>query len=79
MRGMMDRDDPRGPGQGPLDRPERGAGDPIGEDAYPGGGMMPPTADLDDPIPEAGMPGEPEAEPSQLDEEEGLEPSERPD
>ena len=48
-------------GQGPLDHPAREAGDPIGEDAYPGGpGMMPPTADMDDPIPETGMPGEPE-------------------
>lgn len=50
------------PGQGPLDRPGRDAGDPIGSDAYPGGsGLMPPTADMDDPIPETGMPGEPEA------------------
>ncbi len=49
-----------GAGQGPLDRPARDAGDPIGDDAYPGGsGMMPPTADMDDPIPETGMPGEP--------------------
>jgi len=50
------------PGEGPLDRPERGAGDPIGDNAYPGGGMMPPTADMDDPIPETGMPGEPTVE-----------------
>ncbi len=41
---MIDRDDPQGPGQGPLDRPDRDAGDPIGDDAYPGGGTMtPPT------------------------------------
>jgi hypothetical protein len=46
------------PGEGPLDRPERGANDPIGDDAYPGG-TLPPTADMDDPIPETGMPGEP--------------------
>ncbi len=51
------------PGQGPLDRPERGANDPIGDNAYPGGGgMLPPTADMDDPIPETGMPGEPTLE-----------------
>ena len=51
----------QGAGQGPLDRPERDAGDPIGENAYPGGGgLTPPTADMDDPIPETGMPGEPE-------------------
>jgi hypothetical protein len=48
-------------GQGPLDRPGRDGADPIGDNAYPGGpGMMPPTADMDDPIPETGMPGEPE-------------------
>jgi hypothetical protein len=51
------------PGEGPLDRPERGANDPIGDNAYPGGGgMLPPTADMDDPIPETGMPGEPTLE-----------------
>lgn len=50
-------------GEGPLDRPARDAGAPIGDDAYPGGpGMMPPTADMDDPIPETGMPGEPTLE-----------------
>ena len=42
-------------------QPPRDPGDPIGDDAYPGGsGMLPPTADMDDPIPETGMPGEPE-------------------
>ncbi len=57
---MINRDDPQGPGQGPLDRPERDAGDPIGDDAYPGGGTLtPPTGDMDDPIPETGMPGGP--------------------
>ena len=63
----MDRMNTVGPGQGqgvsegPLDGPNRDAGGPIGDDAYPGGsGMMPPTADMDDPIPETGMPGEPE-------------------
>ena len=57
-------------GEGPLDRPARDAGDPIGDNAYPGGaGLMPPTADMDDPIPETGMPGEPT-----LEEQEGTEP-----
>lgn len=69
---MTNRETPQGPGQGPLDRPERGAGDPIGDDAYPGGQLMPPTADMDDPIPETGMPGEPELEPDQLEREEEL-------
>lgn len=59
---MTDRGNPQGPGSGPLDQPERDAGDPIGNDAYPGGGgLTPPTGDMDDPIPETGMPGEPEA------------------
>ncbi len=77
---MIDRDKPQGPGQGPLDRPERDAGDPIGDDAYPGGQVQPPTADMDDPIPESGLPGEPEAEPNQLEREEdvGPEPDQRP-
>lgn len=67
MRGMTDHDHPQGPGQGPLDRPVRDGGDPIGDDAYPGGsGMLPPTADMDDPIPETGMPGEPELTPDEL-------------
>jgi hypothetical protein len=58
---MIDRDMAQGPGDGPLDAPDRGATDPIGDDAYPGGGgMTPPTADMDDPIPETGMPGEPQ-------------------
>ena len=57
------------PGEGLLDRPAREPGGPIGDDAYPGGGMMPPTADMDDPIPETGMPGEPT-----LEEQEGIEP-----
>jgi len=58
---MTHREDPQGPGQGPLDKPERGPSDPIGDNAYPGGGgMTPPTGDMDDPIPETGMPGEPE-------------------
>ncbi len=35
---------------------------------------MPPTADMDDPIPETGMPGEPELESSQLEREEELDP-----
>jgi hypothetical protein len=60
---MTHHDDPQRPGQGPLDRPERDAGDPIGGDAYPGGGTIPPTGDMDDPIPETGMPGEPELTP----------------
>jgi len=74
---MINRDDPQGPGQGPLDRPERDAGDPIGDDAYPGGGTLtPPTGDMDDPIPETGMPGEPELETGsgQLDREEEVGP-----
>lgn len=76
---MIDRDHPQGPGQGPLDQPARDAGDPIGDDAYPGGsGMLPPTADMDDPIPEAGMPGEPKAEPDQLEREEDLGPEDEP-
>ena len=40
---------------------------------------MPPTADMDDPIPETGMPGEPEASRDQLEEEEGLDPADEPD
>jgi hypothetical protein len=61
---MIDRDRPQGPGQGPLDQSPRDAGDPIGDDAYPGGsGMLPPTADMDDPIPETGLAGEPQDEP----------------
>jgi hypothetical protein len=75
---MIDRDNPQGPGEGPLDRAGRGAGDPIGDDAYPGGELMPPTGDLDAPIPETGMPGEPEAEPGQLEDEEELDPADRP-
>ena len=71
---MINRDEPRGPGQGPLDQPERDASDPIGDDAYPGGQMMPPTADMDDPIPETGMPGEPELESGELDRAEELDP-----
>jgi hypothetical protein len=51
------------PGEGPLDRPERDPDAPIGDDAYPGGsGTLPPTGDMDDPIPETGMPGEPTLE-----------------
>jgi hypothetical protein len=62
-----------GPGEGPLDRPERDAGAPIGDNAYPGGsGLTPPTGDMDDPIPETGMPGEPELEPDQYGREEGI-------
>ncbi|MDQ2689841.1 MAG: hypothetical protein M3Y29_06170 [Chloroflexota bacterium] len=75
---MIDRDDPQGPGQGPLDDPHRDAGDPIGDDAYPGGQMLPPTADLDDPVPETGMPGEPELNPDQLEREEELGPEDEP-
>jgi hypothetical protein len=77
---MTDSIDPRtpgpgaeGPGEGPLDRPDRDrdAGDPIGDDAYPGGaGMTPPTGDMEDPIPETGMPGEPELGETQFDEDE---------
>jgi hypothetical protein len=59
---MIDRDNPQGPGDGPLDRPEREGGDPIGDNAYPGAGLMPPTGDMDDPIPETGLPGEPTLE-----------------
>jgi hypothetical protein len=77
---MRDRDDPQGPGQGPLDRPERDAGDPIGDDAYPGGsGLQPPTGDMDDPVPETGMPGEPERAPDQLEREEDLDPEDTPE
>ena len=76
---MTNRDDPQGPGQGPLDEPPRDAGDPIGDDAYPGGlGGLPPTADMDDPVPETGMPGGPEREPDQLDREEEYGPEDRP-
>ena len=75
---MVHRDTPQGPGQGPLDRPERDAGDPIGDDAYPGGQLMPPTADMDDPIPETGMPGEPELDEDQLGREEELGPEDEP-
>ena len=72
---MINRDDPQGPGQGPLDEPDRDAGDPIGDDAYPGGGTMtPPTADMDDPIPETGMPGEPELDTEQPRRDEGVGP-----
>ena len=77
---MMDRDNPQGPGQGPLDDPARDAGDPIGDDAYPGGGgMMPPTADMDAPSPVPGRPGAPDARRDQLEEEEGLDPADEPD
>ena len=78
---MMDHDQPQAPGQGPFDRPERDAGDPIGDDAYPGGsGMTPPTGDMDDPIPETGMPGEPKLDPEPLRRDEGVGPEvdERP-
>lgn len=76
---MIDRDNPQGPGQGPLDRPGREAPDPIGDNAYPGGsGLLPPTADMDDPIPETGMPGEPTAGPDQLEDEEELGPEDEP-
>jgi hypothetical protein len=73
---MIDRDNPQGPGQGPLDRPAREPRDPIGDDAYPGGQMQPPTADMDDPVPESGMPGEPDAELDQLEREEEVGPEE---
>jgi hypothetical protein len=56
---MINRDNPQGPGDGPQDAPVREASDPIGDDAYPAGQLQPPTADMDDPIPETGMPGEP--------------------
>ena len=57
---MIDRERPQGPGEGPLDAPDRESTDPVGDNAYPGGsGMTPPTGDMDDPIPETGMPGEP--------------------
>lgn len=59
---MNDETDPRPPEprrEPQPDRPPR-EGDPIGGNVYPGGGMLPPTADMDDPIPETGMPGEPE-------------------
>ncbi|MCA1571557.1 MAG: hypothetical protein LC798_14800 [Chloroflexi bacterium] len=60
--------DLQGPGQGPHDRPDRDAGDPIGDDAYPGGsGVTPPTGDMDDPVPETGMPGGPPPHPSDDD------------
>ena len=78
---MNGRENSEAPRQGPLDQPERDAGDPIGGNAYPGGsGMTPPTGDMDDPIPETGMPGEPEQEPDQLVREEGIGPEdgERP-
>jgi len=75
---MIDHDNPQGPGQGPLDQPEREGGDPIGDDAYPGGQLQPPTADVDDPIPQTGMPGEPRAEPDQLEREEDLGPEDEP-
>lgn len=76
---MINRDAPQGPGQGPLDKPHRDAIDPIGDDAYPGGsGMMPPTADMDDPVPTTGMPGVPRAEPDQLEREEDLGPEDEP-
>ena len=73
---MIDRDNPQGPGQGPLDRPDRDSGDPIGDDSYPGGQLQPPTADMDDPVPESGMPGEPQAGSDQLEREEDLGPEE---
>ncbi|MEO6579177.1 MAG: hypothetical protein ABIO99_09815 [Candidatus Limnocylindria bacterium] len=70
---MTDSANPQGPGSGPLDKPERHAGDPIGGDAYPGGGgLTPPTGDMDDPIPETGMPGEPEAIPAADPRDEGM-------
>lgn len=71
---MNEPTDSEAPGRGPLDRPERGAGDPIGDNAYPGGGMTPPTGDMDDPIPETGMPGEPELEPDGYERDEGIGP-----
>lgn len=68
---MINRDQQQGPGEGPLDAPEPASADPIGGDAYPGGsGMNPPTGDMENPIPESGMPGEPE--------EVGPEPDQRP-
>ena len=75
---MIDRDKPQGPGQGPLDRPAREATDPIGSDAYPGDQLMPPTGDMDDPIPETGLPGEPETDDEQLGREEELGPEDEP-
>jgi hypothetical protein len=41
----------------------RDADDPRGDTAYPGGGMLPPTGDMEQPIPEAGLPGEPKEVP----------------
>jgi len=40
--------------------------------------MQPPTGDMDDPVPETGMPGEPELEPGQLEREEDLGPEDTP-
>jgi hypothetical protein len=78
MQGMIDRDHPQGPHEGPLDDPDRQVRDPIGETAYPGGQLQPPTADMVDPVPESGMPGEPPAEPDQLEREEDLGPEDEP-
>lgn len=59
----MDRDIDTRPGDGPLDEPDRDANDPIGGDAYTGGGgMLPPTGDMDDPPPSTGVPGNPPAD-----------------
>lgn len=76
---MINRDEPQGPGTGPLDQPERDAGDPIGDDAYPGGsGMLPPTGDMDDPPPTTGTPAGAAAGEDQLADEEELGPEDQP-
>lgn len=54
-----------------VDEPATDPQAPRGDDAYPGGsGMLPPTGDMDDPVPETGMPGGPEPREPQLDQEE---------
>jgi hypothetical protein len=56
----MDREMNTRPGGGPNDDPDRDPNDPIGDSAYMGGGgVLPPTGDMEDPPPTTGIPGAP--------------------
>jgi len=50
------------PGQGPLDQPNTKPGSLVGGDPFLGGGMIPPSAGVDDHLPMDDSPGEPTPE-----------------
>jgi hypothetical protein len=69
---MIDRDRPQGPGQGPLDQPDRDAVDPIGDTAYMGDATLPPTGDMDAAPSTSGIQHGADEEAEQLNREEDL-------